>query len=313
VSLSFKSYQPILKEDWDYVLNNSINGTFLHRREFIEYHENQFEDASLLIYYKSNPVAIFPANRVDNKVFSHQGISYGGLIIKNGLNFSKQSQIVKGLLEFFKLRQVSSLEIKSIPVIYSQESQESIDFLLMSNGAKISFFDITYAIAMPCNQIGRNGRWKIRKSHLRKIDINQSSDYAIFWEELLVPNLKEKFGVNPVHSISEIKTLQSLFPNSIKLYFASEKGQLLGGVCIFETDRVAHVQYVAASSDGKKNRALDYLINHLIQHEFNHKAFFDFGRNVDSLSNEVNMGLVEWKESFGAKPFLQKSYLIELV
>ncbi|MDX5478809.1 MAG: hypothetical protein LPJ98_10165, partial [Cyclobacteriaceae bacterium] len=272
VNISIKPYSPDVKKDWDMVLDNSINGTFLHRREFIEYHGDRFEDASVILYYKNRPVAIFPANKVDNRIFSHQGLSYAGLIVIKGVTFSKQKAIIEALLEFFRMEGAVFLEIKFVPSIYCKESQDSLEYLWMQQGAKMAFSDLTYAIPHPSAQLGRTKRWKIRKSHLRGIEVRLSNNFKAFWEELLAPNLMERFGLQPAHSLQEIIHLNTLFPDSIKLFLAIENHEILGGTCLFITERVTHAQYIATSAKGKKYRALDYLFNHLIHHEFKHLA-----------------------------------------
>lgn len=310
--IEVKTYEKSHLKDWNRVLDNSINGTFLHRREFMEYHGDRFEDSSLIIYLKKKPVAIFPANQADNWIFSHQGLSYAGLIVEKGVSFTKLKSIIEALLRFLKMKGISSLEIKTVPSIYGKENLDSLDYLWMQQGAKIIFSDLTYAVPLPSSQIGRTKRWKIRKTHQRKIDVVQSFDFKYFWEVLLAPNLMEKFGIQPAHSLEEITYLHQLFPKNIKLFMALEQNEILGGVCMFETERVGHAQYIVASVKGKKHRALDYLFNHLIHKEFKDLAFFDFGRNVDSTHLKINEGLVQWKESFGAQPFLQRTYRLEI-
>lgn len=75
-----RKYESALIKDWDYVVENSKNGNFLHLTNYFKYHEERFEDASLIFYKKNKPVAVFPSNRVDNVVYSHSGLSYAGLI-----------------------------------------------------------------------------------------------------------------------------------------------------------------------------------------------------------------------------------------
>ena len=57
----------------------------------MEYHKERFEDFSLLVFDKVKLVAVLPANRVDNKVYSHQGLTYGGLVYASKLKIEKIS------------------------------------------------------------------------------------------------------------------------------------------------------------------------------------------------------------------------------
>ena len=56
------------------------NSTFLFHRDFMDYHQDRFDDYSLLIFKKEKLIAVFPANKIDEILYSHQGLSYGGLV-----------------------------------------------------------------------------------------------------------------------------------------------------------------------------------------------------------------------------------------
>ncbi|MGB2100867.1 MAG: GNAT family N-acetyltransferase, partial [Flavobacteriaceae bacterium] len=74
-------YDDSLSQVWDDFVGTSKNGTFMLTRKFISYHHDRFEDSSLLVYKKTKLIAVFPANSKENTIYSHQGLSYGGLIL----------------------------------------------------------------------------------------------------------------------------------------------------------------------------------------------------------------------------------------
>lgn len=60
----FKQYTEKNENEWDkFVLEESINGTFLQSRRFLNYHPvGRFEDCSLMIFdEKNNLCAVIPA------------------------------------------------------------------------------------------------------------------------------------------------------------------------------------------------------------------------------------------------------------
>jgi hypothetical protein len=67
------------------IYKQSQNATFLFI-DFMEYHEERFHDYSLLIFLRKIIIAVLPANRVSDTVYSHQGLTYGGLFIKSKRN-----------------------------------------------------------------------------------------------------------------------------------------------------------------------------------------------------------------------------------
>ncbi len=78
---SLSIYHSKLKSQWDNFIDKSKNGTFLFQRDFLEYHKDQYEDYSILFYKDNDVVAVFPANKINSSIYSHQGLTYGGLII----------------------------------------------------------------------------------------------------------------------------------------------------------------------------------------------------------------------------------------
>ena len=76
-------YSHELESRWDrFVMENSMNGTFLQTRKFLNYHpEGRFRDASFFVEKSGIIVAIVPGCNVDGKFVSHQGSTFGGPII----------------------------------------------------------------------------------------------------------------------------------------------------------------------------------------------------------------------------------------
>lgn len=46
----------------------------------MDYHSEKFSDYSLLIYKGEKLIALLPANLINDQLFSHSGLSYGGFI-----------------------------------------------------------------------------------------------------------------------------------------------------------------------------------------------------------------------------------------
>jgi hypothetical protein len=110
----------------------------------------------------------------------------------------------------------------------------------------------------------------------------------------------------------EMALLATAFPENIKLFRARGDGVLLGGVIVYETDVVAHVQYIAATEQGYAEHALDAGVDFLIEVEYSHNRWFDFGISTTEDGRSPNLGLVRNKESFGARAVAYDTYPIEL-
>ena len=75
-----RQYQTTDFEVWNAFISVAKNATFLFHRNFMEYHKDRFEDCSLMVFDENKLVAVLPANRVEDIVYSHQGLTYGGLV-----------------------------------------------------------------------------------------------------------------------------------------------------------------------------------------------------------------------------------------
>ena len=77
-------YNSLHKELWDTFIDNSKNGHFFFKRNYLEYHSHRFKDISLLIFNNKNLlISVLPANIKDQTLFSHEGITFGGFIVNN--------------------------------------------------------------------------------------------------------------------------------------------------------------------------------------------------------------------------------------
>ena len=76
-----KRYTAGQKTAWDNFVGSSRNGTFLHKRGYMDYHAHRFTDHSLMIYSNAALVAILPAHIKEDTFCSHNGLTYGGLLL----------------------------------------------------------------------------------------------------------------------------------------------------------------------------------------------------------------------------------------
>jgi len=69
----------------------------------MEYHKGRFEDFSLLVFKNKKIQAVLPANRMGEEVYSHQGLTYGGLILPKSIKFEDVNDLFRELLFFWRI------------------------------------------------------------------------------------------------------------------------------------------------------------------------------------------------------------------
>lgn len=309
-------YSPEKRTEWCDHNRNARNGLFLFDRGFMDYHSERFSDASLMIYDEDQLVAIFPANVRSGTVYSHQGLTFGGLVFASGVGAELSLSIFGEVLRFFQSTGCSRLVYKPIPWIYpSAPSQEDL-YALFRHGATLVRRDVTTTIdyRAPGGFSSRRRRG-IRKSQRAGLTVSQTHRWADYWE-MLTRLLQERHGAKPTHSLDEITLLAARFPDNIKLFTAQgagpPEGEVVAGVVIFESRFVAHAQYIAAAPAGREVGALDAVFEHVIMRFQHEKRYFDFGISNEEDGRVLNCGLVKQKEEFGGTSVVHELYALPL-
>ena len=306
-------YTPDYKLQWNKFVAEANNATFLFNRNFMDYHADRFLDFSLLIFDEDKLIALFPANVVNNEVFSHQGLTYGGLL--TGLNIYTNSifEIFKKILNFYEQHSIASILIKEIPPFFSKQGAQDLNYLAFICEANLIRRDIH-------SVIDYNSEYRISKSvhrdvkqNMKKyaIKIQESNEFEGFWNQLLTPHLSETHQAKPVHSLNEILLLKEKFPNNIKLITCLLNDELIGGVVIFETSTTVHCQYISGSKKFNSMGLLTNLLFEIIERFKTEKKFFNFGISHINGGKNINLGLLTWKEKFGARSVTQNFYVFK--
>jgi hypothetical protein len=297
---------------WNNFINSSKNGTFLCHRDFMEYHKDRFQDQSYLIFENEKLVAVFPANKTNHILYSHQGLTYGGLIINVDTSFKTVLHAFKSLLETLKNSGIEELILKPTPRIYHKHPSDEMDYLLYKLQAELIRRDLTLTIdtCQPIEINSSNRKRGLKKAEKNNLIIKEDQDLKTFWNQILIPNLEERHGVEPVHTLEEITYLKSKFPKSIRQFNVYHKNEIVAGTTIFETDKVAHAQYISANNSKQELGSLDLLFHHLIHEVYKDKAYFDFGVCSENGGKQINSGLQSWKESFGASSISHDFYSV---
>lgn len=141
IELKVKEYQNSDKEKWDaFVMKHSINGTFLQTKNFLDYHKDRFQDASIILYKGDNTiVAVIPACTIvegDRKIFSaHSGSTFGGIVIaENFYNIGHVEAIMDTLENYCKQQQYYEARLKCTSDIFSKQNNNLLYYFLFQRG-----------------------------------------------------------------------------------------------------------------------------------------------------------------------------------
>lgn len=305
-------YTPDKETEWNSFVDSSRNGTFLHKRGYMDYHAHRFADHSLMFYCGTELAAILPAHIKDDSFCSHNGLTYGGLLLPDSTTTAEVLELFGEMLKYLNTNTATTRIIyKPTPHIYHRYPCEEDLYALFRNGAMLSERKVSSAIPLQ-EPLPISGRRKLTEKTKSSLRIVEDGDLAEFWD-ILNERLQDKYDTTPVHSIDEIALLKERFPENIKLFCVADNGNnILGGVVLFITDRVVHMQYSATTAEGRRISALDYLYEELINNRFANKAYFDFGISVEDGGRYLNNGLISYKERMGGRAVIYDTYIIDI-
>ena len=297
---------------WDTFISGAKNATFLFARDFMEYHSDRFTDYSLLVYKDDLLYAVLPANIVGDKLYSHKGLTYGGLVLSKSAKLLYTFEAFKALLAFLDAKAISTLELRNIPTFYNTMPSDELSYFLFKANATLIKRDALMVIDTS-NKIKfqKNRREGINKAKRNGLTIAVDDNFEGFWNEILIPNLQKKHGVAPVHSLEEIQLLAAKFPDHIKQVNVYKDNVIVAGTTLFLTKTTIHPQYVSGNSDKNAFGSLDLAYDYIINHFDSSKRYFDFNISSEENGTALNSGLIFWKESCGARTYVADNYLID--
>lgn len=310
-------YTPELEECWNQFVAQSKNGTFMLDRRYMDYHSDRFEDCSVLFVEKGRVFAAFPANighDAERQVFSHQGLTYGGLIMSDEINATRVLEAF-GLMAQHYRREYGAerLRYKSIPYIYHRQASCEDEYALFRNGARLVVCNLSTTINLKAPiAYSTQRRRALNRAARSQWVVEETTDYQAYWA-ILNEVLSLRHNASPIHSGQELQLLAGRFPENIKLYVVKDHDRsIIAGAFVFIYNNVVHTQYLAATDKARHTGALDLVIDHLIRTYAPTHQYLDLGTSMEPGTPLFIEGLIYQKEGFGGRGICYNQYEMRL-
>jgi hypothetical protein len=289
----------------------------------MDYHADRFDDFSLMIFNDKKIIAVLPANICRGEKFfapttkkilySHQGLTYGSLLVSTDVSQVLTLAIFDEIKSFLKSQNFEKIYYKCVPAIYHKLPCEEDLYALFRNDAKLvvrncsTTFDIQKSKTSQKLRLSRVSKYA--EKHNLRYELHENVN--TFWS-IIEENLMQKYGVKPVHSQAEINLLQSLFSQNIQSIAVFSDDKIVAGGVVYLANDVAHLQYAAVSPEGEKMYAGEFLYELFIHKLFSDFRYFDFGISTERGGTFLNEGLIAYKEKFGGNTIVYDHYEIHL-
>lgn len=321
-NVEIMEYKENYKEKWNRFIKDSINGTFLQSRHFLDYHPTErFVDNSLLFMNGSNIIAIIPATVQEEEkkiLYSHKGSTFGGIVL------SKQSMTIGYLdLIFDKLNSYlidngfDQIILKQPGRIYLKNVSELLDYYYFLNGYSVAqevgyYIDYSNYDENILSNFSSSRRRDFRyslKSELSFKKLQSEGEIKGFYD-ILCDNYT-KFDKSPVHSLEELVDFKfNRLPENTDFYGVYLDNEMIAGGMIFKFDtQVFHTQYLAVRQDKTKIFANEFMYEKLIETAKSEGfKYMSFGTSTFEGGKKLNRQLAQYKEGFGTCEYVNRTY-----
>ena len=186
-------YTPDMADEWNGFVAKSKNGTFLFDRRYMDYHNDRFEDYSLMVYRKNRLFALLPANRRDETFYSHQGLTYGGFVTDEKATAEHLCDTFEAVNAKLRSDGLQRVVYKPVPWIYHQlPAEDDIYALFVRCRARLIERDVSSTVFMNHLLKFTESRLSgVRKAVRCGYEVRESDDVEAFWR-ILIENLQQK-------------------------------------------------------------------------------------------------------------------------
>lgn len=306
---TIKRYTPADATVWDRYVSQARNATFLFYRAYMDYHADRFADHSLMFYKDGRLHSLLPAHIVDTTLYSHYGLTYGGLVMNIDVTIGDVVELFSELNGYLRDCGITRVIYRPIPWIYHQHpSEEDLYAIFWKCNARLHLRNIGTTIAMQQHLRWRKDhRRRLKQAHESGVRVSRDADISEFWP-VLENNLAKRFNAKPVHSLAEMQLLKSRFPNEIIQYNAYIGDEIIGGITFYVTQQVLHGQYSGTTDRGKQAGAMEAIYEQVMYHDYPDIPYLDFGSSTEEQGSVINAGLIAHKEGYGGRGVCYDTY-----
>lgn len=324
-------YSDEKEQEWDdFITNDSVNGTFLQSRRFLNYHpKNRFLDASYMIYNsKKRLIAVCPAcekMEAGRRILdSHGGSTYGGIIIsKDVYKVCKIIDMLKMLEQAWIKDGFEYVILKQTPDLFSKHQMDLLQYALYYCGFQEAkelnlYVDLEKCPENILSSFSQGKRTNVHNCQKEGLVIKSLSIYEEIEQfHMLLSTTLKKYEKTPVHTVEELYEFQNeRLKNECEIFgiYNQEEKMIAGSMMFyFKQIYVAHTQYLCANPEYNRLSPMTFAYYSMIV-EMKKRGYqkVSWGIATEDMGRYLNEGLVTSKESLGSEHSVNSIWMKEI-
>ncbi len=306
--MTIRRYKLSDEKNWENLLYRCKNPAFVLSRKFISYHEDKFEDFSIVIYTDNILIAAIPACKIKKVWHAHPGLPFADIMICDMFHWVKIRDILNLLKHFLLNEGFEHAIFKIMPDIYKGMLSDDMLYFLRDLGANLHEQKLTTAIPLFNYQnVKKNVINKSKQNKRSFIFDSQEIDIADVYD-LMKSYIFQKYQAIPIHSLVQLQKIMELFPQNVRCIAAYHDHKLKGGMFLFVYEKVVKVQYIFSS----EQYLADILLLKAVEIYLSSHEYLDLGTSNSLPNNQINYGNLDFKAKNGGKACIVESYILPL-
>ncbi len=310
---------------WDAFVGRSMNGTAFHLQQFLSYHPaGKFDFHHLLFFDRDRLVAVLPGGLTNSgrRYESPIGASYGSFVVED-IDAATALAIVWAFEDHIEQLGIEEVHLTSAPVLYQPVLSQNLEFALLYSGYAYQRHYISHITLLPESGDPAEAFDPIAKRYIRRakshypgvtIDEITTETFDQALEEFypIIVSNKARRDAKPTHSLDDLKQLNKLLPELIKLWLLRLDGELIAGSLIFLPNKRVPLSFYPMMRYEFSDVRPIYLLSEIMMQwaQQNGYRYFDLGVSQDT--NDENpmtpaLSLIEFKEKFNSRGILRST------
>jgi hypothetical protein len=307
-----------LDEGWDAFVWESPAGTIFSTLRFLSYHPpSRFDSVNFAVKDGADLVCAVAGGVVEaaegaGRYFrSPVGASFGGPVLKDDLDLGRTIEVVDAFTSRLREMGLRGIELVLPPPCYSRQAEQGLGFSLMRSGYRVVGREATMVIDLENfrrDDLDPVLRRNLRKAEKEGVYVHATTRLEGFYG-VLAANLAAK-GARPTHSLEELETLFSLYPDRFILLEAAVKDRVVGGcLVVICNSRAGLAFYICDDRDYSHVRASEAtLVSAVGLLQRSGCKYLDLG--TVSTGSDVNWGLARFKSKFAPITQVRERYVL---